>query len=91
MPTSLSYSFSLLTDIISLSGWAQGLGLRLVGETETSGFLSSLASVYLTKSAVVVAYEGTPYLQADFFRGLYGWLQVLLPLAWLFIFSFAFC
>merc|ERR1712072_317297 len=60
------------------AGWAQGLGLRLVGETETSGFLSSLASVYLTKSAVVVAYEGTPYLQADFFRGLYGWLQDLL-------------
>merc|ERR1711977_279188 len=62
------------------AGWAQGLGLQIVGETETSGFLSSMVGVFLDveSDAIVVAYEGIPYLAYSAARGLFGWLQSLL-------------
>merc|ERR1711977_392121 len=62
------------------AGWAQGLGLQVVGETETSGFLSSMVGVFLDveSDAIVVAYEGIPYLAYSAARGLFGWLQSLL-------------
>ena len=60
--------------------WAQGLGLEEIGDATSEGFLSNIISVFIDaeSNAVIVAFEGTPYLQAGFFRGIFGWLQDLL-------------
>jgi hypothetical protein len=62
------------------ANWTEGLGLKGLSEFTEAGYLSSIAQVFVDveSNAIILAFEGTPYMQTNFFRGLYGWLQDLL-------------
>ena len=62
------------------TSWSQGLGLEEGGDYEVAGSFSAISKTFVDPkaNAIVLAFEGTPYIQSNFFRGLYGWLQDLL-------------
>ena len=73
----------------ALRGWLGGLGLEpaaVVAPAAPKALAPRVAvSVDRAQHAVVVAYEGTPYIYQDYLRGLLGWIadldNALAPLA----------
>jgi len=60
--------------------WASGLGLKSVSSRNVGSSFSSIYQIFtdVHDNAIVLAFEGTPYMNINFFRGVYGWLQDLL-------------
>jgi len=59
--------------------WTSGLGLDTVKIFSSSGDLSARGAVFVDKeqNAVVIGYEGVPYFETYFQRGIFGWIRAL--------------
>ena len=59
--------------------WIRGLGLDLVETFPAAGDLSARGAVFADKkqNAVIVAFEGVPYFETYFQRGIFGWIRAI--------------
>jgi hypothetical protein len=61
------------------AAWISGLGLDTVTIFPAAGDLSARGAVFVDKeqNAVIIAYEGVPYFETYFQRGIFGWIRAI--------------